>query len=679
MQRDAGSAGKVPRGTIGYTPFRMNWIGTFCLSALLLLVSCTSPPRQTTFKVVVLGFDGVDPDLVQQWLDSLPNIREMAQVGTLSPLGTTNPPESPVAWASFSTGMNPGKHGIFDFLKRDPETYIPDIGLVERERPEFLFGIIPIRGPRVTNQRKGLTFWKHLDDAGIATTNLRLPLEFPPEPLSYGRTLSGLGVPDIRGTWGTYFYLATDLTQWDLMDTEFGGRLVKLEYSENVIRTQLDGPVDPRRKEYRRVEIPLELELSDDSSAVTIRVQGQVQTVSEGEWSDWFRFEFPLGPLVSLQGVSRFYVLETFPELRLYLMPISLAPDDPPLAISAPGNFSASLFRKFGTFKTLGWIHETWGLNEEQIDEEIFLQDLFRNMDALERMLLDALQEGESSLYTAVFTATDSVSHMFYRLLDPEHPRYDPALAERYGDAVLRVYQRMDSILGNVRKQLGEEDVLLVVSDHGFHPWRKEFNTNTWLVRNGYMSLKGMEGEAQMKKLDDMFSGGSFFPNVDWSRTRAYSLGLGHIYINLKGREGEGIVEPGAEYDSLVQEIREKILLYRDPDTGEPVLQNAYLRGEIYSGPEVEQAGDIQLTFRSGYRTSWQTSLGAVPEHIVVANLKKWSGDHCASDITDTAGFLVSNRKIRETDPNILDIAPTLYRLFGVEIPPEVDGRALTF
>ncbi|MFQ5928268.1 MAG: alkaline phosphatase family protein, partial [Acidobacteriota bacterium] len=296
----------------------------------------------------------------------------------------------------------------------------------------------------------------------------------------------------------------------------------------------------------------------------------------------------------------------------------------------------------------------------------------------LEEALLAEIRKGQSSLYTAVFTATDSVSHMFFRLIDPEHPRYDEQPAQEYGDAIFRVYQKMDSIIGEVLDLLEEKDILLVVSDHGFHTWRKEFNTNTWLVRDGYMYLRGREPDPTLQKLDQMFSGGSFFPNVDWRKTRAYSLGLSHIYINLRGRESRGIVKPGEEYKQLVDEILGKILQYQDPDTEELVLQKAYSRDDIYSGDQRGYAGDIQLSFRTGYRTSWQTALGAIPENILVANLRKWSGDHCSSDISDTSGFFVSNRKIQASEPSILDIAPTLYHIFEVEIPSEVDGKPLT-
>lgn len=655
----------------------------------VLLVSCGTPTRTTDFKVVVLGFDGVDPDLVRQWMDHFPNIAALAQSGTFTDLGTTNPPESPVAWASFATGTNPGKHGIFDFLKRDPKLYMPDIGLVERTKPKFLFGSIPVKAPTITNNRQGKPFWKIVDEAGYSSVNLRIPLELPPTKLEHGRLVSGLGVPDVGGTWGTYHYLATDLSAWDLSEnasTEFGGRQVLLEMNEennSLFHADVFGPPDPRETPKpgtsNRIKEPIAVERDEQATSVILRVADQTQTVKEGQWSDWFRFSFDIGPFVTVKGVSRFYVLETYPEVRLYLMPISLDPKDPPIDISTPSGYVPALAKEMGYFKTLGWIHETWGLNEEQIDEGVFLEDLFRNMSNLEKTLLRELDERHASLYTAVFTATDSVSHMFYRLLDDKHPRYDADLASRYGDAILRVYQRMDAIIGEVRKRLDEKDLLVIVSDHGFHSWRKEFNTNTWLARNGYLHLKGMESDPTLKKIDQMFSGGSFFPNVDWSRSKAYALGLGHIYINLKGREGQGIVEPGEEFDKLVGEIRERIVQFRDPDTDELVLVNAYDTRRIYTGDQVSHGGDIQLSFQSGYRTSWQTSLGAVPPSIIVANLKKWSGDHCASDIAETSGFLVSNRKIADAAPSILDVAPTVCKELGAAIPARIDGKPWNF
>jgi predicted AlkP superfamily phosphohydrolase/phosphomutase len=651
------------------------------LAAAALLSGCGEggvPVKNVAERVVVLGFDGTDPGLINRWISEgkLPNIQKLRDTGTVMPLGTTEPPESPVAWASFATGTNPGKHGIFDFLKVDREKYVPDIGLVNIEKPKFLWKTIPVKGPRITNNRKGTPFYKTVADAGITTSVLRMPLSLPPETLQHGSLLAGLGVADIRKTWGTFFYFATDLTQWDIGNTEFGGVLVRLARSEGRIRTEIEGPYDPRYDDYRRISIPMELEPTADGRALKILVQGREETVAEGSWSSWYDFRFKEGMFVDVRGISRFYVLETYPEIRLYLEPISMDPRNPAVPISSPPHFSADLAGRIGLFKTLGWLHETWGLNEEKIDEKVFLDDLFRNMDSLEAAVLDQMKM-DPALLVAVFTATDSVSHMFFRFLDPEHPRYDPALVPQFGDAVLRVYQKMDSIVGKVLDQLGDRGTLMIVSDHGFHTWRREFNTNTWLARNGFITMEGADNTE--RKMDDMFSGGSFFPNVDWSRTKAYSLGLGGIFVNLKGREGKGIVKPGAEYEEVRNQIMARIREFRDPDTGKPVIQGAYRREEIFHGPETADAADIQLSFFDGYRTSWQTALGAVPESIVVANLKKWSGDHCASDSSDTQGIFFSNRRVAVTGPSIIDIAPTVIQLFGLPIPSEIDGHPISF
>lgn len=650
----------------------------FLLLPLLLQVGCGPSAIETDRKVIVLGFDGADPDLLNQWMNEgyLPNIQKLARTGTVSGLGTTNPPESPVAWASFSTGVNPGKHGIFDFLKRDPQTYFPDIGIVKREKPKFLFKLIPIVPPKIENLRHGVPFWTILGRHGVGSVNLRMPLTSPPDEVPNGKLLSGLGVPDVRLTWGTFFYFASDLSNWDVGNTEFGGKLVRLELEDNRTDTEIEGPPDPTADSFTRVRVPLGLHIEEDSS-LTIQLQGQQERVPESSWSPWMEVEFKITPFVKVKAIGRFYVLETFPELRLYLTPLSFHPADSPLPLSYPDDYASELFKEVGYFKTLGWAHDTWALNEERIPEKVFLEDMVDSMSKLSEMLLHELETDPKPVTVAVFTATDSVSHMFFRLLDTKHPRYDAELAAKYGHAIRDTYQRMDDIIGRVMKFVDERTTLLVVSDHGFHSWRKEFNTNTWLVRNGFMTLKGMEVGKDKKILDDLFSGGSFFTNVDWSRTKAYALGLGQIYINLRGREREGIVEPGRDYEEVRKQIAAKLMTFRDPDTGEEVIQGAYPREKIFHGPYTTEAGDLQLTFYSGYRTSWQTSLGGVPEHIVLANLKKWSGDHCASDPSDTAGIFISNRSVAPGARSIIDIAPTVLKLFDIPIPKDMDGRPL--
>jgi predicted AlkP superfamily phosphohydrolase/phosphomutase len=637
--------------------------------------------RPVTTQVVVLGFDGADPTLAAKWMaeGKLPNLAHLAQAGTFRPLGTTNPPESPVAWASFATGLNPGGTGIFDFLKRDPQTYLPELSLVSREKPEFLWGLIPIKRPKVTNERGGVPFYKAVAEAGYKTTVIRMPLEFPPTTLPGGKLWAGLSVPDLRGTWGTFFYFGSDLTQWDVGDTEFGGKLVRLEVKGNQASSSVEGPVDPTAKSFQRLSVPVEFKTSSDGSAVTIQLQEQVATLAEKHWSNWFRVKYRITPFLSVHAICRFYILQVSPDLRVYMSPLNLDPESPPLPLSYPADYTAQLAKKHGLMKTLGWWHDTWALNEEKIDEGVFLEDLFRTMQTQAEITLDELKNDPPSLLVSVFTSTDSVSHMFFRLIDPQHPRYDPELAKQYGDAILRVYERMDQVVGDVERAMKPGGTLLIASDHGFHSWRKGFNTNTWLVQNGYMALKNPGGEEKTYNLDQLFGQGSFFPNVDWSRTRAYALGLGQIYLNQRGREKLGTVDPGPETAALLEEIRKKLSSVEDPDTKQPVIQNVYLGRDIFHGARMPEAPDLQIDFRDGYRTSWQTSLGAIPAGIVVANMKKWSGDHCASDPSDTAGVFFSNRRVTTPKPSILDIAPTVLKILDVPEPAKLDGAAVEF
>jgi predicted AlkP superfamily phosphohydrolase/phosphomutase len=636
--------------------------------------------RPVTKQIVILGFDGMSPILAAKWIaeGKLPNFAHLAQTGTFMKLGTTNPPESPVAWASFATGLNPGGTGIYDFLARDPQTYLPRIALVAKEKPKFLFGLIPIKAAKVTNQRHGTPFYEAVADAGYKTTVLRMPLEFPPSKVPGGNLLAGLGVPDIRGTWGTFFYFASNLAPEQAGNTEFGGKLVRLDLNGSTAKSEISGPVDPTTDAYQRISIPVSFQVTPDGNSVTIRLDGQSETVASRHWSKWFDEKFPINPFISVHAISRFFVLETSPALRIYMCPLNIDPKDPALPVTYPDNWSKQLADKWGDFKTLGWWHDTWALNEERIDEGVFLQDTFRTMDSLTKIVLNQLQNNPPSLMVAIYTSTDSVQHMFWRLTDPENPRYDPALAKEYGDAILHVYQAADKVVGEVEQKMKPGGTLIIVSDHGFHAFNRGFNTNTWLLKNGYMNLKNPEAEEKEYKLENLYSQGNFFPNVDWSRTKAYALGLGQIYLNLYGREKYGIVQPGAQAQQLEEEIRGKLLAFRDPKDNKPVLEDVYLGHEIDHGAYAEDAPDLQLDFYPGYRTSWETSLGAIPAGIVVPNTRKWSGDHCASDPKDTHAILFINRKLDSPDPGIMDVSATVLKLLDVKPPDDLDGKPWT-
>jgi len=622
-----------------------------------------------TRRIVVLGFDGVDPNFVQQWRDKLPNISKMMESGTFSRLQTTTPPASCTAWSSFTTGLNPGGHGIFDFILRDPKTYLPDRTGAVSHAAEYRFGLISKTPETFTTTMSGQAFWTTADRVGKRSVVLRVPCIYPLEQTEHGYEQGGLGLPDMRGSEGTFHYWSSDLSPRDAADPELGGKVLSLANAKQV-ETLIEGPTNPLSQSHERLTVPLKLKAAG-KDALTIELAGRSETVEVGRWSEWFRMGFEVTPLSTLHGMARFRVLEVEPNLRLYLSPINHDPLDPAIALTEPPAYSKELQGAVGDYKTVGWNHETWGLNEERIDEEAFMQDIWDTFSESEAITLHELDDKKTELLVSVFVEPDRTSHMMYRLMDTEHPRYDAALAAKYGDSIQKTYLRMDEIIGKVAAKLGPEDVLLILSDHGFHSWRRGFNLNSWLIEQGFMTLKGGAKSTERKFLQD----------VDWSKTKAYALGVGAIYINEQGREGKGIVKPGKEADSVAEDIAARLRKVVDPITGKPAVAEVYLAKETWKGARLADGQDLQIGMEPGYRVSSATPLGGAPPGLFEDNKKKWSGDHATSQTSATAGILLSNRKIAAPtdgkDPSILDLAPTILTLLGVAVPPQYDGHAL--
>jgi predicted AlkP superfamily phosphohydrolase/phosphomutase len=680
------------------------------LAALLLVLctaigtlSCARSASNTYWqKLVVLGFDGMDPDLVEQWMKAgkLPNIRRIVEQGGLYPLSTTHSAESPTAWASFATGVNPGKHNIYDFLVRDTATYLPDLGMVRREPAKFLFNYIPIAKPKLESTRGGTSFWVTAGRAGVRSSILTVPVTFPPEEVPNGELLSGLPLPDIRGTMGTFYYFATDLSRYEEGNTEFGGILKRLIMEGDAARTELVGPPNPivrqkiqaiRRKTsplseadkaaiaelepQEDVRLPLTVRWNRSARTATVEIGGESLLLEQGRWSRWIDLDFRINALVRIHGMAQMLLMNADTELQLYISPVNWKPDEPPAPMSYPDAFAGDLFERVGYYRTLGWAEATWPLNEGRMDEQTFMEDLYRAFDDRAQVILNRIDTRDWDVLVGVIESTDRVQHMMWRLIDPKHPMYDAALAARFGDAIERVYRRADDFVGEVVKRLDPGTPVLIVSDHGFHSWRKAVNLNTWLVQQGYMAVQGQQpGE---KKLDDLFGGGEFWENVDWSRTRAYAMGIGQIYFNLRGREAKGIVSPGAEASQLADELSARLLTLKDPEDGSPIIRAVYKRDDIYSGEFLHNASELQVGMEDGYRVSWQTTLGGSPPGIVYDNMKKWSADHGGYDFATTAGVLITNRRVSSPTPSIMDIAPTVLKYFGVDIPGDVDGKAL--
>jgi predicted AlkP superfamily phosphohydrolase/phosphomutase len=617
--------------------------------------------------VVVLGFDGVDPDFILRWADELPHIRGLMETGTFRRLTTTTPPASCTAWTSFATGTNPGQHGIFDFIYRDPKTYLPDRSGSVSHKAEYLWGLFRTRGETFTTTMTGQPFWGLLDGKGLRTTVLRVPCLFPLEVAERGRYQAGLGAPDLRGTEGTFHYFSSALTPREASDPSLGGKVVSVPRSPE-FEAVIEGPADPLSEDFARLTVPMKVKVVDRET-VEVEIDGHRETLKVGHWSDWVRMDFKVTALSSIAGLARMRLVSVDPDLAIYLSPINHDPADPAIRVTEPHDYATDLHAELGDFKTVGWNHETWGLNEERIDEDAFMADVFATMRKTEEITFHELAARPAELFVSVFVETDRTSHMMYRLIDEGHPRYDAELAAKHGDAILQTYRRMDEIIGKLMGRLGPDDTLFILSDHGFHSWRRGFNVNSWLVREGYMRLKNGADSTERK----------FLLDVDWSKTQAYAIGVGAIYLNVRGREGRGIVDPGPPARRLAEEIAGKLRQLRDPAGDKPVVSEVYLAGDTWVGPRLPEAQDLQLGLASGYRVSSATPLGGVPEGLFEDNMKKWSGDHATSDTSVTEGVFLSNRPVEDKDVSIIDLAPTILELLGVRPPGHYDGNALTF
>ncbi|MHC4957426.1 MAG: alkaline phosphatase family protein [Planctomycetota bacterium] len=640
--------------------------------------------RAAPRRVVVLGFDGVDPKILREYMGELPALRSLAETGSFLPCRTTNPPESPVAWATFATGLNPGDHGVFDFVRRDPQgkdSYQPLNGMVQRVPPEINALGIPVRPPAAINLRGGEGFWEPVAREGYRVSVLRMPLTFPAKLGRGGELLCGLGVPDLRATNGSYTLFAAGRDAWQ-GHTVFGGRHIKIYPEGGVATAPLEGPPDVRRPgSGKRLSVPLRFLFAGESAAVAVD-GGRAVSLEPGLYTRWIKVRFSAGPLVRVDGLVRFLLLRTGKEPAIYASPIQISPHNPPLPISAPGDFAAKLADRLGPMKTSGWPEDTFAANDRVIDDVQLFDEIRDTYLAHERLCLDRLDRSDAALLTMVFTAQDRMSHMYFRYRDRGHPaRNEKQIADfvaRTGvkDPILEAYRWMDQTVGKVLARLGPDDIFILVSDHGFHSFRYGFNLNSWLWRQNMLALADTAARKRKRRLKEFFGSGSPTDHIDWDRTQAYAMGLGQIYLNLKGRESNGTVDP-ANKDAVLARIVKLLEGLEGPD-GKPVFTRIYRGEEIFHGSRMAAAPDLQCAFAEGYRISWQTALLGVPEPLFEVNSYPWSGDHCSNDASQTAGVFLSNRKLPAgTSPGLDDIAPTVCKLFGAPPPPETTGSAL--
>ncbi|MBI5710687.1 MAG: alkaline phosphatase family protein [Candidatus Eisenbacteria bacterium] len=638
-------------------------------AALALALSCGCAPRAATHRpVVVLGIDGMDPQLLERFVARgvMPHFEALMKSGSYSRLGTSIPPQSPVAWSCFITGMDPGGHGIFDFIHRDPATYLPVFSAARVTEPGRTLTLgdwaIPLSGGKAELQRKGEAFWQVLDRHHVPCEVLRIPANFPPAP-SRGRTLAGMGVPDLLGSYGTFsFYTDADLGPGAEVP---GGALHRVRVVDGRVRAELIGPENTLRRGRPELKRPFTVDLDAGHGTARITVGDEVRLLATGQWSDWVPVKFDLaGRFKRLSGICRFYLRSVRPTFRLYVSPINLDPEHPALPISTPPGFSRELFDRIGYFYTQGMPEDTKAFEAGVLDDTAYVAQTDTVLAEGWRMLDTALADYRNGFLFFYVSTLDQSGHMLWRNFDDRHPAHarDLAFGERYQD----LYVRMDSLLGVVRGRIPGDATLIVMSDHGFAPYHKKFHLNTWLYEQGYLVLE-RPGEKERHPL---------LRDVLWRRTRAYALGLNGLYVNLLGREKKGIVRPSAEYDGLLDDLSRKLLALRDPETGEQVVTRVYRARDVYHGPEVAAAPDLIVGYNRGYRGSDESALGSFTPSWLTPNLAKWSGDHCM-DHTLVPGVLLANRPIAVADPTLLDLPVTILDLYGIAKPARMSGRVL--
>ncbi len=581
----------------------------------------------------------MDPQFVREHWSDLPNLDRLRHEGDFKPLGTTTPPQSPVAWSTFITGMDPEGHGLYDFVHRDPATYLPYSSMSKAEDPKHTLSLGPYLFPlskgQIVSFRHGTAFWQLLAEHGIPVTVIKMPTNYPPLPV--GQAISGMGTTDLVGTFGTFSFYTDDPEE--ITRSVSGGHIVKVPPFENHVVLEVDGPANSLRKDHRTSSAELTVDVDPQAPAARLSSGDSMAVVREGDWSPWLRAEFPLIPhLVNATGMFRVYAKQLHPRFELYVSPVNIDPDEPELPISAPSGYSREIARATSPFYTQGIAEDTSALRQGVFTLPEFLSQSRLVFNDERKLLRYALSRFDDGLLFVYFSSIDQNSHMLWGKHMPE---------------VLETYRAVDAAIGEVLDHARGAGII-VMSDHGFTTFDRAVNLNTWLAKNGYMTLG--PGPAD----DDVP-----FARVDWSRTRAYALGLNGLYLNLAGREQQGIVQD-AERETLLKRVTADLLAFRD--NGKTVIESAY------EPPRSDVAPDLIIGYARGYRGSWQTALGAAPDSMVEANRDAWIADHCINP-ADVPGVLFSTRKITADDPRLKDVTVSILHLFGVAPAPGMTGR----
>jgi len=594
-------------------------------------------------------------------------------------------------------------------------------------------GFLPRSYPRTSNVNQVDSFWDHAARAGVTCVVIDAQQAFDGPITPGAKVLYGLGLPDARGGLGDWCIYTTDPAEFERegRGTTTAGTVYRVDEYDGKIKAKIKGPDnfwlidrltgerEAIQKELSSAGLTLEkssalskrdgelksqlddakkagtsvdLEVRLDGERAHVRIGEEEQTLTVGQWSEFYDLHFDLNWLLKVHAITRVRLVKMQPYFELLVNVLDIDPRQPPFwqAVSSPPDFSAELAHDCGLFETYGWPTLTMPFKDKEIEPEVLLEDCEFTEGWRETLTHDRLAKDDWRCLMSVFSTTDRVQHMTYQFYDEQHPLHDPVVSAReteffgerikLSEAIPAIYRHMDKIIGDVEKKLRPEDTLMVISDHGFQTFRRQVHLNNWLAANGYLTIK--PGLSKSNKDALAF--------VDWKTTRAYALGLGFIYLNLEGREPQGIVSRD-DARGLIDELRAKLLEATDPDTGERFCSEVYVPRDLHEGQHLALEADVIPGFRPPYRVGWSTSSGGlytveqngvrVPGPICTDNDSNWSGDHVSMALPEVAGVFFSNRKVKIPAEGVrsLQIAPTALTLLGVPVPPEMDLPPLEF
>ncbi len=558
-------------------------------------------------KTIILGFDSFDPAVYEDMAgqNKLTNLSKFVDAGGYSRLEVCSPPQTEVSWTSIATGADPGGHGIFDFVHRDPTTYAPYVSILPMKKSAMGEQFVP---PYIAK-----TLFEEAAEMGYPATALWWPAMFPARPELPVNTLPGLGTPDIRGQLGVGTLFSTE--------EEKKNKTAVVRFESTVkgkFKALLNGPQVQGKNGPQPATLEVVVDVIDENSARVLIADKQIQ-LRVGEWSDIVEVKFKAGLFFSVHAVTRIILTNLKGVVRLYTLPLQIHPLHALSHYSSSKSFAKDLWQQVGPYLTLGWPQDTTGLEDGCITDEQFLALCYMIFERRKQIFFYLLGNFREGVLASIFDDLDRVQHMFF------HNRLDVAQAW---------YQKLDTFVGEVNQRVsgwGGKYNYLVLSDHGFTTYQQKIHINRWLVENGYLALNNGNSIGDLS-------------NVDWTRTKAYAVGLNSLYLNVAGREGQGVVGAG-EIESLLSEIQQKLMDWKGPD-GKSVTHRVRLKHEVYNGSYTRLGPDLIVGYAPGYRASSETGLGKIPQALVEPNYDHWGADHCVdSDVVP--GVIFANRDLQ--------------------------------